>query len=40
MSKISSLKKFLKGLDHPPTCLDNVFKYTPFFEVTTKDYSC
>ena len=31
MSKISSLKFFWKGLDHPPTCLDNVFKYALFF---------
>ena len=31
MSKISSLKNFWKGLEHPPTYLDNVFKYTLFF---------
>ena len=30
MSKISSSKKFWKGVDHPPTCLDDVFKYTLF----------
>ena len=34
MSKISSLKIFWKDLDHPPTCLDNVFKYALFFDVT------
>ena len=40
MSKISSLKKFWHGLDHPPTCLDNVFKYTVFFfDVTPKSNS-
>ena len=31
MSRISSWKNFWKGLEHPPTCLDNVFKYTLFF---------
>ena len=31
MSKISSSKNFGKGLHHPPTSLDNVFKYTLFF---------
>ena len=36
MSKIGSLEKFWNCLDHPPTCLDNVFKYTLFLEVTPK----
>ena len=31
MSKIRSLEKFWEGLHHPPTWLDNVFKYPPFF---------
>ena len=34
MSKISSLKKFWKGLERPPTYLDNVFEYLYSFFLT------